>query len=313
MYNEELKLKFINELDGKSPSIIRATRLFNLSEPFEINWGRDICTIPESELGEALEAMTSARLGTQSVDMSILRKYARWCMMNEVDGACDGLMKMQDIGYEKLRSTMVDSPEQLQRYLDVAFSPVTDCRQDNLCRGLYWMAFMGFDEETASKISTEHVDLKNAFIRYDDRYYPIYDDAITVIRFLCSANSFICDYVRYESVVERASGTQLLRGTHAGSGVNTKSIERMATRRIFDANKSSDSKISLRYKSIFYSGIFYRMYQDERAGCLKNPDIYLKSYFQNLDDLHQRRVARKSVELATDYQRWKTAFNKQIL
>ena len=312
MYNEELKNKFIEECTNGKAEVQRASRLFSLAEPFENEWKRDICTIPATELGDALETITSARLGAQSVDMSILRKYARWCMHIGVEGACDGLMISQDVGYEKLRATMVDSPERLQRNLDMVFHPVSDCRPDNLCRGLYWLAYMGFDNSEVSKITTESVDLKNLVIRFGGKSYPIYEASVPVIRYLCSANSFICDFVRCEAVVERDGGTLLLRGMRSGSGANIDSIERLALRRISAYNKASTENVSIRYRGIRYSGIFYRMFQDETNGV----DIdaaagkYLKFYFSNSDSLHEKRIARKELELITDYRRWKIAFNK---
>lgn len=310
MYNEELKSRFIKECCEDKSATNRAHRLFEAAEGFENNWGNDICTMPEDVLGEALQEITSARLGTQLADMSILKKYARWCLDNQVPSACEGLLKNHEVGCDKLRTTMVDSPEQLQSYMDKAFPSINDCRVDNLCRGLYWLAYMGFEEKEAAEVRVEHVDLKNASIHFGGKLYPIYREAIPTIRYLCSANSFIYDYKKYEAVIERDSGTQLLRGMRSGSGVNTDSIGRLAARRLASISANPDEKIVLRYKSLRLSGIFYKMLDDERRTGDVNFGEYLKMYFSNTDQLAPKRRGRKEVELATDYQRWKAAFNK---
>lgn len=310
MYNEELKRRFIQECCDNKSTANRAARLFSRAEKFETIWERDICTVPEDMLSDALQAITSARLGTQTADMSVLKKYARWCIDNSVPDACKGLLKNQDIGYDKLRSTMVESPKQLQDYMDKAFPPISDCRADNLCRGLFWLAYMGFEDHEAAEISVEHIDLKNASIYYNDRVFRIYDEAIPAIRYLCSANSFFYDYKKYESVIERAAGTQILRGVRSGTGVNTDSIGRLAARRISAASEASGEKIVLRYNSLRLSGIFYKMLEEESCTGQVDTEKYLRTYFANAEQLDAKRRDRKLLELDTDYRRWKVAFNK---
>lgn len=310
MYNEELKRKFIEECTGNKSNAQRAIRLFVASEGFEKEWGVDLCAASEEQLKPALERITGAKLGTQAVDMSTLRKYSKWCLENGVHGANENLQAIQDISYEKLRETMIESPEKLEEYLDKVFSPINDCRPDNLCRGYFWLAYMGFEEKELPEIYAQNVDLTHFVIRFNGKLYPIYKEAIPTILYLVSANSFLCDYVRYETVVERDHGTQILRGMRSGSGVNTESIGRLASHRLKDAADERKEKVVLRYKSIRYSGIFYRMLEEERKTGVVDPNKYLKFYFSNTEKLHVRRATRKSLELMTDYQRWKVAFNK---
>lgn len=310
MYNEELKREFIKNCCEDKASVNRAIRLFNMAEKFENSWEKDICTVSEEYLGEALQEITSAHLGTQTADMYVLKKYARWCIENKVPGACGGLLKNQDIGYDKLRTTMVGDPAQLQNYLDKVFLPISDCRADNLCRGFFWLAFIGLAEDEAAEIKVEHVDLKNLSICYHGNTYPIYNEAIPAIRYLCSANSFFYDFKRYETVIERDVGTHILRGTRSSGGVNTDSIGRLASSRVSAATKMYDEKVVLRYKSIRMSGIFYRMLEIEKRTGSVDAKKYLRMYFPDTDQLVDKRMKRKEVEFETDYRRWKTAFNK---
>lgn len=310
MYNEKLKNKFIEECVKTKASKQRAKHMFDVSSRFEQDWGADICTIVAEGLSDALEAMTGARLGTQTADMTILRKYARWCLDNNIPGACEGLLKSQDVSLNKLRYAMVSGPRQLQERLDHAFPPENDCRPDNLCRGYFWLAFSGFEESDAVELKTEHVDLKNLVIRFSGRVYPIYAEAVPVFRFLCTANSFFYDYIKYEAVIERAHGDKLLRGTGDNRDPNTGSIRRTVSRRLSAISSASDEKIALRYGGIRLSGIFHRMFEEETLGGKINVRKYMLEYDRAAGNLEEKRAARKELELMTDYQRWKSAFEK---
>ena len=310
MYNEELKTRFISECVDKETSKQRALRLFALSEPFEVGLNTDICAMLEDDLKSAIEATVSARLGTQTADMSILRKYARWCIENSVPGACNNLLQKQDVDYKKLREVMVSGPRQLQDYLDQAFPPESDCKQYNLCRCYFWMAFMGLDENAAAQITTENVDLKSLTVRFGGKEYPIYKESLPVLRHLCTANSFIYDFGRYETVIERHHGSKILRGTMGANEVNLDSIRRLAFKRVHATFSASEEKISLRYQSIMLSGVFYRMYKEELSVGEPNIKKHLAIHQKNLNAVSNDRRDRKEAEFSTDYIRWKAAFDK---
>lgn len=307
MYNEELKSQFINECIEHEDVKKRASSIFKASSKFEERAGKDICAMNELELVEVLEQVTGIRLARQTTDMSILRKYARWCLENNVHGSNDILLEAQSISYDRLKTVMVSSPAHLHERLNLVFPPETDCRPDNLCRGYFWLAYMGLREDEVPLIRSEHIDLKHMTLNFNDKKYPIYKESVPVIRYLCSANSFIYDYVKYEAVVERDSGTQILRGMKKGSGVNTASIRRLSSRRIQDCI-TTDEKIVLRFKSIHLSGVLYQMYMAERPAEEFDIEYFLVKYFGEIDSLSKKRIPRKATELLTDYKRWKTAF-----
>ena len=308
MYNEELKNKFIAECASTDSSSKRARYLFNGSERFEKMYNKDLCAISEENIGEVIENIVGARLGTQTVDLSMLRKYARWCLDNNVDGACESLLGKQNVDVQKLRDTMVDSPKTLQNLFDHALPPESDGKAENLCRGYFWMAFMGLDDEDAAQITTDHVDLKNKVVRYNEKEYPIYDESIPAFRHLCTAGSFFYEFVSRESIVPRIAGNKILRGTGSSTGPNTGSIRRAANRKL--AAAVVDRKIHFKYASLRLSGILYRMYQDEVTTGTCDIKKGLLEYDPDVNKLENRRRNRREEEFRTDYERWKIAFNK---
>ena len=310
MFNEDLKVRFIKECSETEDSAYRISRMFKIAEKYERVWGADICTRSEAELGDAVEDMIGVRSGAQISHLSILRRYAKWCLRNEVPGACDGLLKIHEIGLKKIKTRMVGDPKQLQEYFDYAFPPEFDCRIDNVYRCFFWMAFAGLDEEDTPRVTAKDVDLRNMIIRLDGKEYPLYIEAAPAFRHLCTADSFLCDFIRYEKIVKRVPGDQILRGTRGDDGVNTDSIRRSALRKLSAAFETSSEKIKLSYKNIQLSGIFYRIYEKEKLSGQYDFSEYFTELFKNKKDLTDRRKIQAREEFENDYLRWKTAFDK---
>lgn len=304
MYNTELKTKFISEYITSVSSAERAEYLFNRSQKFEEQYMADLCAIAESDIEPVIRSIIGARAATQTMDLSVLKRYARWCLDNNIPGSCDALLKLQDIDVSKLRDSMVESPEHLQRLLDCVFSKESDGKPENLCRAYFWLAFIGLSEDECDKIESYHVDIKNRVIRYDGREFKIYDEAIPVFRHLCVANSFYYDFISREVIVARSSGSMILRGTGDSPIPNTDSIRRMASR------KASGQNITLRYARIKLSGTLYRMYMEESSTGKCDAKKAVIDYYMDISDLTARRAVRKESEILEDYRRWKIAFNK---
>lgn len=310
MFNENLKRQYILDEIPKGNATLRAERLFNLAEKYEIEWNADICTKNAEELADAVEAIVGVRSGSQATHLSELRRYAKWCIENNVPGACDGLLKVQKIGLKKIKQYMVSDPDQLQMYMDIAFPPETDGRFDNIYRGFFWMAYAGLPEPDTVMITADHVDLKNLVIRYDGKEYPIYQQAVYAIRNLCLSGAFVCDYVRYEKIMPRTPGNQILRGVKADSQTKADTIRRLALRRMDVAFAKAGEDVSLNYRTLWLSGVFHRIYETESRTGKCDFSEYINVYFENRADVTDKRKATALNEVRNDYIRWKEAFNK---
>lgn len=310
MFNEDLKNRFVAECSETEDSAYRMRRMFKISEKYENEWNADLCTRSESELGEAVEEMIGVRSGAQLTHLSMLRKYAKWCLRNEIPGACDGLLKIHEVGLKKIKTRMIGDPKQLQEYFDYAFPPEFDCRIDNIYRCFFWMAFAGLDEKDTACVTADNVDIRNMVIRFEGKEYPLYKESVPAFRHLCTAESFICDFIRYEKIVRRIPGNKILRGTRGEDGVNTDSIRRSALRKLTVAFETSYDKIKLSYKNIQLSGVFYRIYENEKITGQYDFSEYFTELFKGKEDLTDRRKVRAKEEYVNDYLRWKAAFDK---
>lgn len=308
MYNEEFKNRFIAECATTESSSKRARYLFNGSERFEVKYGKDLCAIPKEDIDEVVENIIGVRLGTQTVDLSVLKKYARWCMESGIDGACDALLGDHNVDVQKLRDTMIDSPKSLHVLLNRVLPPESDGKIDNITRGYFWMAFMGLEEKDSVQITSDHVDLRNMVIRFNGKEYQVYDESVPTFRHLCIANSFFYDYVTREAIIPRVSGSKILRGTGDSPEPNPSSIRRSINRKLL--NLGLNNSVSVKYSSLRLSGILYRMHQEEILSGKYDIDRWLLEYSPDANKLEKRRRNRKTEEFRTDYERWKIAFNK---
>lgn len=322
MYNEDIKQKFI---DGFTNSVSRkktATTLFNALSKYEEAWGADICTKTKDELKDVITEIAGFRVSSVNTRLSILRLYAKWCMQHQIPNACNGLLQIEGIGIEKLKRQTVANPQHLQEYLNCICDSESEETVDCVCRGFYWLAYSGIPEKDALEIAVSDVHLDDMEIYYDGVCYPIYKEAIPALRNCVRLTQFRYKHPRYDAVYKnRAVGDKLLRGfTDNRSLASMQSdMSRRAKNPKFMKADQKDNKrldLNLSYYRVSISGLYYRMFEYERAGV--EPDftaaakrfmegrVYNLQKSRNLIGAKQRSLAADYLE---DYLRWKEAYS----
>lgn len=325
MYNHELKTKFIQEFTSNIGRRNAAVSMFNALQKYEEEWDSDLCTKNSDELQPVLGEIVGFRTNSKKLRMTILREYVKWCVDNEVAGACDGLLQIEELGNEKLKRQMVANPRHLQRYLDVLFEHESEETVDCIYRCFYWLAYGGMKEEDVLDVTDSEVDFVEMVVRHNGIEYPIYREAIKAFRNCVELEQFRYKHPNYsaDKVVfkERTFGNRLLRGMSQNQPITTLRVE-MSRRQnnpskrkgIPSTDESLDLKLS--YYRVQLSGIFYREYEAERAGM--NVDFmgvaarfmegktYSLSKCRNLPGAKQRQLAAEYLE---DYNRWKDAYS----
>lgn len=308
MHNKDLKDKFIDTRARDKKTRERLRSLLYAVGRFEDEWGADICTRSVDEIKPVIAKIIGVRNYTHTTDLSILRRYARWCLENEVPGATDSLLQIKDVGYEKLISCMVSSPKHLHDRLDLAFPPESDCRIDNVHRCFFWMAFSGLNESETVMVTAKDVDLKSMVIRVNGHEYPIYREAVPVFRHLVTANCFMHDHGTYEKIVARTSGDSILRGVRDGVDLTYERVRRAASRKVKTAFNQSADDISITYTKTWLSGMFYRTYLKETASGSYDFNDAVELYLKDKSNVSRDRREAVASEYEADYSRWKAAF-----
>lgn len=317
MYNEALKTEFISEYSKGDIAIARLSNtVFGITEPFEEQWGADICTRSTEELQPVVDHMIGLRGRSKMGKITVLRDYVKWCISKQVPGACDGMLKVGTEGLEKIRRQMVANPLGLQAYLDALCEPEKMRTMDNIYRCYYWLAYAGLSEEDILQVKTSDVDFTTLTIRYNDLEYPMYRESLPAFKNCVTLNSFVYKNPLYSKVIDRdrVPGDLLIRGVKQQPSSKTLRVE-LSRRANKAVNERHTTTLRLSHFRVWLSGLFYQMYEREKAGYpvdfldaarrFSNGKEYNLKSSRNTQDAIVRRIA---TEYLNDYQRWKMAF-----
>ena len=317
MYNEELKTRFIQEYAQSLSRAEACQQAFNAIEPYEEQWGADLCTRSTAELEPVIEQLVGFRVRSRWQRIIIFQKYVKWCIANRVNGACDGMLHIENVGLGKVRTQMVANPTQLQMYLDVLCEPESEQTTDNIYRCFYWMAYSGMDEEAILAVKVTDVDFENMVIHSGDNEYEIYREAIPAFKNAATLTEFVYKHPNYppDKIVRRnrAPGNTLIRGIRSTTSALALRVELSRRSKKFVEDGLTDKQLS--HYRVFLSGLFYRMYQRELAGIPVDfsgeASKFMEGKTYKLDTGRNTPEAKKRAvvnDYMQDYERWKAAF-----
>lgn len=317
MYNEQLKTQFIREYTKSLSMADACVSAFNAAEPFEVQWDADLCTRSTEELQPVVEQLVGFRVKSKWLRIVILKDYVKWCIANGVAGACDGIMKIENVGLSKVKTQMVANPTHLQKYLNEICEPESEETTDNIYRCFYWMAYGGIPEEDILKVKCSDVDFENMVIRYGTEEVTIYREAIPAFKNATRLTEFVFKHPNYppDKIVRRnrAPGDTVIRGIR--SVPSTMALRTELSRRSKKNLEDGNTEMKLSYYRVWLSGLFYRMYERERAGLPIDftgaASRFMEGRTYKLDSGRNTPEAKKRAitnDYMQDYQRWKAAF-----
>lgn len=315
MYNAELKTKFIREYTNSITTANVCSTIFNAFEKYELMWNADLCTRTAEELQPVIDTIVGLRARSKWMRIIILKDYVKWCIGMKVPHACDGMLKINTVGLEKIKHQTVSSPLHLQMYLNSICEPESEETTDNIYRCFYWLAYGGVAEEDILRIKCSDVDLTNMVVHYNKTEVPIYHEAIPAFKNCATLTQFVYKHPNYDKVVykDRADGDTLVRGIRSLPSLKAMRVE--LSRRSKAKIDEGKTDLRLSYFRVWISGLFYRMYERERAGMpvdfsasaaqFMEGKVYKLDSGRNTQEAKKRQIARDYKE---DYERWKLAF-----
>ena len=315
MYNEDIKTRFIGDYTTSKSSIQKMQSLFNIIEPFENEYGKDICTLDTDELIELLSKISGVRKKSNATTISMIKTYCRWCLSNNIEGACDAAIHIKDIGLGNIKTQTVANPKHLQKYLDIICEPTSKQTNDDVIRCYYWMAFSGMNEEDILNATISDVNFNRLEIRCPriDTSYPIYPESLDAFHNCVELQQFFYMHPRYEIWRDRIAGNKLLRGIR--SEFSLPAIRADLSKRSRNAISDGKTDLKLSYKRIRMSGLFYRAYQDELAGFPVDFKQFVdfiregKQYdLKSSRNTQEYKLHVLVKEYEEDYDRWKRAW-----
>lgn len=302
MKNVNLKDQFIKSYATSASSIALYSNIFQIIGRYEDNTDCDVFAMSVQQLNDMINEFNVTRHKSSLVRISMLRSYVKWCKARGVNGVTDNIFEIDVDNCSRVREVMVANPKQLQFFLDKMYDPESDETIDNIFRCYFWLAFSGMEAGDIVLLEDKHIVLEDMCVRYNMREYPIYREAIPCIKNCLNLKSFLYKHPHYEPVRrDRLPGNMIMRGIKS---IPEEGYMRNTTSRdISRAYKAGRIPQKLSHGKAFLSGMFYRIYELEKAGVptdFSEVAIMMGTKSERLDN------AARNVR--DDYYRWKIAF-----
>ena len=309
MYNEDIKFMFIHDHTNSKAMIASLKSIFNKTASFEIRADKDICSFKKDELEEIINEILGTRSSSRKARYGILKRYCKWCVEQNIQGACDGMCQIE---YDKANAVIignntVSSPKELNDYLDTIFDPITDCTIHNMYRCMLWLAFMGVAEKDITSITDTDVDLFNKTLIYNGVKIPLYEEAIPAFSVFIGCKQFRHRHPNYTVVSwrDKCDGDSFIRGIKP---LDTIGLISTYTRCIRE-NKSVELVKKLSYNDVRLSGLCYKQYTLEIAGVEPFPQNAVLYEPQFRLDKKSGTTKNRITCFLNDYSSWKEYYN----
>lgn len=315
MYNEDLKHRFISDTASDRDLMLA---FFRATSTFERELGRDLCTMNAEELKPALRAACGNKVRKESRDRVFRAAvaYFKWCLDHDVEGA----VCMPDIDRQEITDIsdnfIIRSPAHMQLCLDEVFDPESEETVDNVYRCYLWMLYGGLDNEHAIMLKAENIHFDRLRAEIDGEAAVIYPEAIPCVKNCVNLKQFQYKHPLYSNPVrrDRTPGEFILRGIRATYNTESRNLREDVARCI---RKRGGSNVRLSTKSVWFSGLYYRIFQQELAyGAPPNMIRYAaltpagkKAAATNAGKKSSLRQVMYEIasSLKEDYERWKNA------
>lgn len=316
MFNAEVKTEFIRQYTTDAAVARSLLLMFNRLEPYEVDYGGDICTMPVESAQLVIDKEYGRSKSRSAETFIALKKYSKWAIHTGVPGACDGLANVKDPSAEYIKERTVSGPKHLSICLDQMLLPAGSETMDDIYRCFIWLAFFGIPAEDAVEITTEEVDIRNLCITHNNKTYTICQEALPEVRNATTLNQilYIHENPHYERMRDRVPGNKILRGLRRD--IDLGYIRGLVGHKVTLARRAGKLKVQLGYTNVWRSGLFYRMYENERAGLLVDfRDAAIQHVLGDNDgaDLNAKftpkYIANTINKLTQDYNRWKLAYS----
>lgn len=337
MYNVDQKEAFISETYCGEAEKKLIKNVFLQLERFELEYGMDFSLFGTDELKRCIPSVIGVRSSSGGVVLSYLKTYVKWCSARgaEIDPA---IFSYEPDLSRKAAESYVRDPEHLLYVLDYVFADTQFNEIEYVYRSYLWLAYFGFKESEAALVCERDVNLRSLTIKNSTtgKMHGMYVEAVHDILMTCTKQRFT-EHKRGSETpevinVNRAPGDEILRGKHnmqadsVGAYVAT-TVRQLVSKRFADARRryAKEGKrddylesLSLSYKRVYLSGMFYRAQQREALGLDCGFDEIAK------DHIRSRKIdgkVRNESDAAymvkwkykEDYEVWKRAFRASTL
>lgn len=329
MYNESQKMAFVNSRNQPTTKKF-VTQIFNWFEPYENKWGMDLALQSAEVLQPVVNELSGLRSKSTELLLIMLKEYVKWLKNNGYPYS-RGIYGVQIDSIEKVRSQMISSPAHLvevMKKVDTGlkkkdgsaifrgFDSAELETVDIIYRVFLWMAFSGLYDAEAIQVKDSDVDLDKLVINFDGKKFKIYQEAKLDFEKACCLTDFNYIHPHYETRRKRVDGNLIMRSMRSEE-IDLMTIRPIVNKKLNPKTEGDKSRLKskLSYNKIYLSGVFYRMFEQERMGKkvdfakLVARDMENTEYTMSATRTRNTIANKLEREYKADYERWKCAFD----
>lgn len=310
-------MRFIHSTTDSKSVVEKWIKAFRSIKAFEEEWNCDIAEYDHSGVYAAMESAFGSSTSSKRRGLSFMKKYVGW-YKSETGRNTSSIIEnstIDDMGLGKIRYWYVSSPLHLQSRLDKSFDPESDENTDNVCRCIFWLVYSGIPEDVAVNIKTSDVDLSQMTVFDGAKDVPIYREGMASLKNCVCLDRFR-RVGRYGLVTQkRKDREKLLCGIHSTMNVITMRTVISQKRKIKSELNPEILNEGLAMRHVWVSGMFYRLYELERAGYPVSITPIVEAIASRSRSGNQNpktvnsRIRRIRSEILIDYNNWKKVFS----
>lgn len=324
MYNEKQKQEYI---DKEELNTVALTNYFKRLSKIEESYGKDIADMNAEELTAALSSLNIRSVISRGHFLTLMRKYIHWAVLsgkthNEMNHIND--IKPENIGTKyAIQTKMLRDPEQVRHILNTVYNPDFCVLPNRACRDklIFWLLYCGLttseiqllkktDIDTTNKLVSRH-EKRNEFVEVNNEVIELWKRHAkhTYIEKRGSYNEndiYFCELVDNDFLFRPLASKKVCSIKQI-----TESLIFATVNNIYkEYDKMTSAKISVSPSSMRISGIFYKLYLEERSGKEITPEV-INRYF-NVEYSSAYDLSVKMRKYCIDFMDWKLAFGFQI-
>lgn len=327
----EDKIRFVKEKYPNSEVSQKAVlSTLMLMDDYELKRGEDFSQFDLDFLQQCYNEITvknatASHFGTSNI-LQRMKLYVKWRKLNGLK-CTDNIERVVIDRDESIRSSMVSSPRDLKRALDIIFDDPVLGTSDVIYRVFLWMAFAGMNDIDAVRVTKYDIEFEAMIIRYNHVDYPVYDDSRYDFRIACDITEFREKSGKHGRYRKRLTGDEIMRGTAnirflspEDSLVKTirptlANMVRAAKNKVAssDDRPANPVALDLTYNKVKTSGLFFRWHERERLGVSPDFQSYIRnSHSGNMEskkNSSSSNFMRSCRAIESDYNNWKKAFH----
>jgi hypothetical protein len=317
LYNAKQKLQYINTLPEAKveKTYDNMVNFFKrLNEVVESKYNQDFSELDYDSVKTAISLLGGRNRQTIAWNMSKLKKYIDWCIINGRTSRTDNVMKYItsseiDNTYTYTQS-MIKDPDHLRRIMDTALPDVRLKHPNNITRLFIWLVYKGFTDKEAVEIKRNDVFMVNKTIVYNKKEMQIDDDLLPLIEQIIEDGTFyfmMRGFVQEKSIIP---SEYLLSSIRPSNGNRLNHFRDKLTKLSVSYGETIGEKISLSAGRLFDSGVFYRWYKKE----LIHEEITEEHIVDYINDkgLNPFYISSEIKKIKMHYETWKKAFELAV-